>query len=209
MNIVLENYNKAIKGKGILNDINYEFNRGNIYGLYGRNGSGKTMLLRAIAGLIYPTSGRVLIDGKELHKEISFPKNMGIIIENMEMLPQYDAYTNLKLLAKIRKRANDDDIREAIQRVGLENAGDKKVKEYSLGMRQKLSIAQAIFEEPELLLLDEPTNGLDENSINDIRNVLLELKNKGTTIILASHNKEDISLLSDVVIRMEDGRMAL
>lgn len=207
MNIELKNYSKQIKGRMVLNNINYTFESGKIYGMFGRNGSGKTMLMRAIAGLIYPTTGEVIIDGKLLHKDISFPENMGVIIENMELMPQYDGFTNLKLLSKIRKKANDDDINLALKKVGLSDAGKKKVKEYSLGMKQKLSIAQAIFEKPQILLLDEPTNALDEKSIQDVRNIFLEFKEEGAIIIVASHNKEDISLLSDVKIEMEQGRI--
>lgn len=207
MNVKIENYTKTIKGKNVLERVNYEFNGGNIYGLFGRNGSGKTMLMRAIAGLIYPTEGHVIIDGSVLHKDISFPENMGIIIENMEMMPQYDGYTNLKLLSKIRKKATDKDINEALEKVGLNDVGKKKVKAYSLGMKQKLSIAQAIFEKPEILLLDEPTNALDEKSIEDIRKLLLELKEQGTLIIIASHNKDDIKCLADVVLEVDNGRI--
>lgn len=207
MKVEVKDYSKIIKGKTILDHVNYSFTGGKIYGLYGRNGSGKTMLMRAIAGLIYPTQGQILIDGQQLHKDISFPKNTGIIIENMELMPQYDAYTNLKLLARIKKQATDDDIKEALKKVGLGNVGKKEVKAYSLGMKQKLSIAQAIFEKPELLLLDEPTNALDEKSVEDVRNLLLELKKTGVTIIIASHNKDDIRYLADVVLEVDSGKI--
>ena len=203
--IKVENYTKVIKGKTILDNVNYIFENGMIYGLYGRNGSGKTMLLRAIAGLIFPTQGRVMFDDKELHKDISFPPSVGIIIENTNMFPQYDAFTNLKILAKIKGIATDDDIREAIRTVGLDPESKDKVKTYSLGMKQKLAIAQAIFESPDLLLLDEPTNALDEKSIEDIRKVLIDKKNEGKTIIIASHNKEDLQILSDVTLHVESG----
>ena len=179
MEVEVKNYSKKLKGRNVLDNVSYKFEGGNIYGLYGRNGSGKTMLMRAVAGLIFPTSGEVIIDGKVLHKEISFPKDMGVIIENMELMPQYDAYDNLKILGKIRKTATDDDINSTLEKVGLHDVKGKKVRTYSLGMKQKLAIAQAIFEHPKLLLLDEPTNALDEESINDIRKLLLELKEKG------------------------------
>ena len=207
MEVEVKNYSKKLKGRNVLDNVSYKFEGGNIYGLYGRNGSGKTMLMRAVAGLIFPTSGEVIIDGKVLHKEISFPKDMGVIIENMELMPQYDAYDNLKILGKIRKTATDDDINSTLEIVGLHEDKGKKVRTYSLGMKQKLAIAQAIFEHPKLLLLDEPTNALDEESINDIRKLLLELKEKGVLIIVASHNKEDIELLSDVKINMADGKI--
>ena len=207
MEVEVKNYSKKLKGRNVLDNVSYKFEGGNIYGLYGRNGSGKTMLMRAVAGLIFPTSGEVIIYGKVLHKEISFPKDMGVIIENMELMPQYDAYDNLKILGKIRKTATDDDINSTLEKVGLHDVKGKKVRTYSLGMKQKLAIAQAIFEHPKLLLLDEPTNALDEESINDIRKLLLELKEKGVLIIVASHNKEDIELLSDVKINMADGKI--
>ena len=207
MEVEVKNYSKKLKGRNVLDNVSYKFEGGNIYGLYGRNGSGKTMLMRAVAGLIFPTSGEVIIDGKVLHKEISFPKDMGVIIENMELMQQYDAYDNLKILGKIRKTATDDDINSTLEKVGLHDVKGKKVRTYSLGMKQKLAIAQAIFEHPKLLLLDEPTNALDEESINDIRKLLLELKEKGVLIIVASHNKEDIELLSDVKINMADGKI--
>ena len=207
MEVEVKNYSKKLKGRNVLDNVSYKFEGGNIYGLYGRNGSGKTMLMRAVAGLIFPTSGEVIIDGKVLHKEISFPKDMGVIIENMELMPQYDAYDNLKILGKIRKTATDDDINSTLEKVGMHDVKGKKVRTYSLGMKQKLAIAQAIFEHPKLLLLDEPTNALDEESINDIRKLLLELKEKGVLIIVASHNKEDIELLSDVKINMADGKI--
>ena len=207
MEVEVKNYSKKLKGRNVLDNVSYKFEGGNIYGLYGRNGSGKTMLMRSVAGLIFPTSGEVIIDVKVLHKEISFPKDMVVIIENMELMPQYDAYDNLKILGKIRKTATDDDINSTLEKVGLHDVKGKKVRTYSLGMKQKLAIAQAIFEHPKLLLLDEPTNALDEESINDIRKLLLELKEKGVLIIVASHNKEDIELLSDVKINMADGKI--
>ncbi len=205
--IKINSLSKVIKKKTILDNISYQFNSGKIYGLYGRNGSGKTMLLRAISGLIFPTEGEIYIDDKLMHKDIGFPPSVGIIIENSGLLPQYDGFTNLKILSKIKQMASDDDIRKAIEQVGLDPMSKAKVKTYSLGMRQKLSIAQAIFEKPKLLLLDEPSNALDEESINNLRNLLIKLRDQGTTIIIASHNKEDIEILSDYKIKMVDGKM--
>ena len=207
MKIEIKDYTKVIKGKTILDNINYTFEGGRIYGLQGRNGSGKTMLLRAVSGLMFATSGHVIVDGRELHKDIEFPENLGLIIESTELLPQFDAFTNLKLIAGIKKVATDDDIRKAIDDVGLDEAGDKKVKEYSLGMRQKLAIAQAVFEKPEILLLDEPTNGLDEASVEKIRKLLKELSESCTLIIVASNSNEDMVFLSDELIKMDNGRI--
>ncbi len=205
--VVLDHLCKSIKKKEVLRDISYSFEEGKIYGLYGRNGSGKTMLLRAVCGLIFPTSGTVDIDGKRLHQEISVPPSVGVIIENTELLPQYDALTNLKILAKIKKIVSEEEIKETIRMVGLDPESRQKVKAYSLGMRQKLAIAQAIFEKPELLLLDEPTNALDENSVINIRELFLKLREKGTTIIIASHNKEDLSVLADETLYINQGKL--
>ena len=203
--IQVKNLSKEIKGKYILNNINLSFERGKIYGLYGRNGSGKTMLLRALAGLLIPTEGEIDMDGKILHKDMDFPENVGIIIENTSLLPQFDGFTNLKQLGKIRNVATDEDIDNALDTVGLKGE-NKKVKAYSLGMRQRLSIAQAIFEKPELLLLDDPTNALDENYINKVREILLKEKDRGAIVIIASHNKDDLRILADEIISMSDGK---
>lgn len=205
--VVLNNLCKVIKNKNVLQNINYTFEDGKIYGLYGRNGSGKTMLLRAICGLIFPTEGTVDIDGKRLHKDISVPPRIGVIIEHTDLLPQYDALTNLKILAKVKKIVSEENIKDTIRAVGLDPESHQKVKAYSLGMRQKLAIAQAIFERPELMLLDEPTNALDEASIINIRNLLLKRKEEGATILIASHNKEDLNILADEMLYMDEGKL--
>ena len=204
--IIIENLSKTIKNNKILDNVNLTFESGHVYGLVGRNGSGKTMLLRAICGLIFPDSGKVIIDGKQLHKDISFPESCGIIIENTDHLPNFSAFDNLKMLSEIKNTANDNMIKSAIKSVGLDPDSKKKVKTFSLGMKQRLSIAQALFEDPDILLLDEPTNALDEDGVNDVRRILLEQKKKNKLIIIASHNKEDISLLSDTVISVSNGR---
>ena len=204
--IIIENLSKTIKNNKILDNVNLTFESGHVYGLVGRNGSGKTMLLRAICGLIFPDSGKVIIDGKQLHKDISFPESCGIIIENTDLLPNFSAFDNLKMLSEIKNTANDNMIKSAIKSVGLDPDSKKKVKTFSLGMKQRLSIAQALFEDPDILLLDEPTNYLDEDGVNDVRRILLEQKKKNKLIIIASHNKEDISLLSDTVISVSNGR---
>lgn len=204
--IIIENLSKTIKNNKILDNVNLTFESGHVYGLVGRNGSGKTMLLRAICGLIFPDSGKVIIDSKQLHKDISFPESCGIIIENTDLLPNFSAFDNLKMLSEIKNTANDNMIKSAIKSVGLDPDSKKKVKTFSLGMKQRLSIAQALFEDPDILLLDEPTNALDEDGVNDVRRILLEQKKKNKLIIIASHNKEDISLLSDTVISVSNGR---
>lgn len=201
------NYTKEIKGKKVLDNINISFESGKIYGIVGRNGSGKTMLLRAICGLIFPNMGEVYIRDKRLHKDISFPENTGVIIENTELLPNFSGYENLKILSKIQNKVTDREIYEAIDKVGLDPKNNKKVKTYSMGMKQRLSIAQAIFENPDILLLDEPTNSLDIDGVNDIRELLIDMKQKDKTILIASHNKEDINILADEIISISDGKI--
>ncbi|MBH0161831.1 ABC transporter ATP-binding protein [Fictibacillus sp. 26RED30] len=203
--IEVKDLSKKIKQTYVLRDISFQFERGKIYGIYGKNGSGKTMLLRSLAGLLIPTEGKVLINSKELHNDISVPPSVGIIIENMQLLPQFDAATNLKMLAKIKKIATKDEINESIKRVGLEQHGKLKVKKYSLGMKQRLNLAQAIFEKPDILLLDEPTNAIDEKGVSLVHKVLTEEKERGAIVIIASHNKEDLSLLCDYTLKMSDG----
>ncbi|MBQ3497502.1 MAG: ABC transporter ATP-binding protein [Clostridia bacterium] len=207
MKITVKNYTKIIKKKTVLSNINYTFNGGKIYGLYGRNGCGKTMLLRAICGLILPTEGEVIIDNKVIGKDIEFPDSVGIIIENIEMLSEYNAFQNLKMIAKIKKIATDSEIKDALELVGLDPYDKKKVKTYSLGMKQKLNIAQAIMEKPQLLLLDEPTNALDTDSVNNLRNLLLKMKDEGVLIIIASHNQDDINVLCDEIVNISNGEV--
>lgn len=207
MKVVFNNYNKLIKKKEILTDINLTFESGKIYGLHGHNGSGKTMLLRAICGLILPTCGSVTVDGKTVGKDIEFPDSVGVIIENMSLIPEYTGFKNLQLLAGIKKKIGDSEIRDTLISVGLDPDDKRKVKEYSLGMKQKLNFAQAIMEKPELLLLDEPTNAMDVQTVGKVRSILAEMKEKGTLIIIASHNKEDLDALCDEFIDICDGKI--
>jgi ABC-2 type transport system ATP-binding protein len=202
---VLNNVSKTIKGQDVLKEVNYNFEKGTIYGLCGPNGSGKTMILRVLSGLVIPTKGTVEINDKILHKDISFPPSVGIIIENMELLPKLTAKDNLIALSEIKKVATEEDINDALKRVGLET--DKPVKKYSLGMRQRLNIAQAIFEKPDLILLDEPTNALDEDGVKLIYNVLEEERERGACIIMATHNKSDFSTICDKILKVSEGKM--
>ena len=206
--LILRHVTKTPKNRKVLKDITARFESGKIYGFYGRNGSGKTMLLRAIAGLIYPEEGEICINGQKLQEDIDFPPDMGVIIEHTSLLPQYSAYMNLKMLSEIRKVATDEDICTALRRVSLDPDDKRKVKVYSLGMKQRLAIAQAIFEHPKLLLLDEPTNALDEESIREIRTLLLNMRDEGCMILLASHNKDDLKLLCDEIYRMDEGMLS-
>lgn len=203
--IEVKNISKTLKGNQVLKDISYTFDNGKIYGIYGYNGCGKTMFLRSIAGLLVLDKGQVIIDGKELHKDVSFPESTGIVIEHMELLPNYTAFQNLEILSKIRRIASKNDIKEALENVGLKPDSPQKVKKFSLGMKQRLNIAQAIFEGQKILLLDEPTNAIDEKGIELIYNLLRSLKEQGATIIIASHHKEDLNELCDVTIKIEKG----
>ena len=200
-----KNYCKSIKSRPILNNVSYNFEYGKIYGIYGHNGSGKTMLLRAIAGLLVPDSGSVVIDGKVLHKDMSFPPSIGIVIENMNLLPQYNAFDNLKILGKIKKTATDEDIKTALERVGLKS--DLKVKKFSLGMKQRLNIAQAVFEKQKIILLDEPTNALDNDGVQLIYKLLKEEKERGALVVITTHHKEDLEEICDVVLEMTEGEL--
>lgn len=207
--ICIKNLTKSIKGNTILDNINYKFEAGNIYGIYGHNGSGKTMLFRAISGLIRPTSGSINISGKELHKDIDFPESIGVVIENPEFWPNYTGWQVLKMLSNIKNIINDEDIEEALFRVGLEPNDKKTIKKYSLGMKQRLGIAQAIMEKADIIILDEPTNALDEDGIELIHKLILEEKKRGAIILIASHNKYDIDILSDIKLRMNGGKLII
>ncbi|MGN0385667.1 MAG: ATP-binding cassette domain-containing protein [Lachnospiraceae bacterium] len=203
--ICVENLSLSIKGKEILKSVSHSFERGQIHGLIGRNGSGKTMLMKCICGFVRPTKGKVTIEGKVIGKDCDFPENIGIIIETPGFIPYYSGYHNLKLLAALNRRIDNDGIKQTMRTVGLDPNLKLQVRKYSLGMRQRLGLAQAIMENPDLLILDEPMNGLDKEGVNDMRRYLLNLKEQGKTILIASHNSEDISTLCDTVCEMEKG----
>lgn len=205
--IQLQNVTKRIKENTVLDNVSYTFKSGFVYGLYGQNGSGKTMLLRAISGLINLDSGSIFIDGEKLHDKIEFPPETGIVIENMELLPEYSAKRNLQMLAKIKNIADEKDISFSLERVGLDPDSDKKVKKFSLGMKQRLNIAQAIFENQKIILLDEPTNALDEDAVQLIYKIIREEKSRGATIIVATHHKEDLKEVCDVILKIAEGKI--
>ncbi len=197
--------NLTIKKTTILKDVSMSFEKGKIHGLVGRNGSGKTMLMKCICGFVKPTTGVIIVDNKHVGKDCDFPKNMGIIIETPGFIPYYSGYKNLKLLADLNKKISSEQVKAAMEKVGLDPNLKRHVKKYSLGMRQRLGLAQAIMENPDLLILDEPMNGLDKEGVQDMRTYLLELKEQGKTIILASHSTEDIEVLCDTVCEMDKG----
>ena len=205
--IQLQNVTKRIKENTVLDNVSYTFKSGFVYGLYGQNGSGKTMLLRAISGLINLDSGSIFIDGEKLHDNIEFPPETGIVIENMELLPECSAKRNLQMLAKIKNIADEKDISFSLERVGLDPDSDKKVKKFSLGMKQRLNIAQAIFENQKIILLDEPTNALDEDAVQLIYKIIREEKSRGATIIVATHHKEDLKEVCDVILKIAEGKI--
>lgn len=205
--IKLENVSLKIKKDVILDKINVNFEKGKIHGLIGRNGSGKTMLMKCICGFVKVTSGQVIVDNKIIGKDCDFPNNIGVIIETPGFIPYYSGFRNLKLLAKINNKITDDDIKRAMESVGLNPILKRAVGKYSLGMRQRLGLAQAIMENPEILILDEPMNGLDKEGVQDMRKYLIELRKQGKTIILASHSSEDISVLCDTVNEMDKGKI--
>lgn len=205
--IVIENYSKKIGNNVVLSDINLMMESGIVYGLKGKNGSGKTMLMRAISGLIYPTSGRIIINDKILGKDVSFPESIGVLIENPSFLPQYSGFENLKMIASIKYNITDDTIKAYMNEIGLDPEDTKKYRKYSLGMKQKLGIICAIMENPDIIILDEPINALDEESVEKVKQILTRIKSENKIIIIACHDKEELFYLSDKIIEIEGGKI--
>ncbi len=205
MELIAENVSKKIRGKIILADININFSERNIYGFVGRNGSGKTMLFRALSGLMSVDYGRIIWNGKVLRRDLSVLPSLGIVLENAGLYPNLTAIENLKYLAGLTKRIGVEEIRRAICRVGLDPDDKRPYGKYSLGMKQRLTIAQAVMERPDVIMLDEPTNALDESGVSIIRKLILEEKERGAIIMLASHNSEDIRILVDHLYRIDGG----
>lgn len=202
-----EDYCKSFKSAEVLKNINLTLESGKVIGLKGKNGSGKTMLMRAISELILPTSGKVYINDKELGRQISFPPSIGILIENPSFISNYTGFKNLKILASIQNRISDDEIRDAIRKVGLDPDDKRTFKKYSLGMKQRLGIAAAIMERPDIVILDEPINALDEAGAGLIKGLLDELKANGSLIIIACHDTEELNYLSDEIYEIYDGEI--
>lgn len=203
--VELENVTKIIRHNSVLKSVSFKFEKGNVYGIKGVNGSGKTMLLRMISGLIYPTEGKVLYEGKILGKEISFPESIGVLIENPSFIDSYTGFNNLKLLTSLNDIVGDDEIRETLLRVGLEPDDKRKYKKYSLGMKQRLGIAAAIVENPEIILFDEPLNALDTKGVELFDKIIKEEKQKGKLIIMTCHDEKKLYSYSNKILFMENG----
>ena len=209
MVIEVRNVCKSFKNINVLNNVNMTFESGRIYGINGRNGSGKSVLLKILCGIYYPSSGCVLYDGKESSSEVIISSNIRALIENPSFFPSLTGFENLKVLAKIQNKISDKDIDWALKSVNLFQEKNKKYSEYSLGMKQKLGIAQVIMENPQVLVLDEPFNGIEEESVKKITKFLINEKNKGKIIILSSHIKDDLENISDVIYRFDAGNVTI
>ena len=207
MELAANNINKTIRGKVILSNVSLCLKSGNVYGFAGRNGSGKTMLFRALSGLMRIDSGSIVWEDKTLHKDIAVLPSLGIIIENAGLYPNFTGIQNLTYLANLTKRVGREEIIHAITRVGLDPYDKRLYGKYSLGMKQRLAIAQAVMEKPDVIMSDEPTNSLDETGVEEIRKIILEEKARGALILIASHNKEDIRVLADEWYKVENGQV--
>ena len=207
--IKVENVSKGFAQERVLRSVTRKFESGLIHGIVGNNGSGKTVLMKCICGFLVPTEGKITVNGQIVGKDVDFPGNMGLIIETPGFLPNVSGVKNLEILASLNKKIGLSEIAEAIRTVGLDPKLNKPVGKYSLGMRQRLGIAQAIMEDPKLLILDEPLNGLDKHGVAEMRALIKSLKAKGKTILLASHNQADIDELCDTVCEMDAGVMTM
>lgn len=207
MKVELKNVSKRLNDVTVLEDISLTLESGTIYGLKGKNGCGKTMLMRMMAGLIYPTSGTVSIDGEILHKDIATPRSIGILIENPAFLPGYTGQRNLELLAGLTGKADRTQIAKTMSRVGLDPNDKRTYRKYSLGMKQRLGIACALMEYPDLILLDEPINAIDEKGVPKIWEALQEEKQRGALIVIACHDTEELESLADQIITIEEGKI--
>lgn len=206
--IDIDSVSLKIKGTRILDSVSLQCGENEICGIIGRNGSGKTMLMRCVCGFVKPTAGTIKVSGKTVGKDTDFIPDAGIIIETPGFIPRYSGFKNLCLLAEIRGKTGKEEIRRAMETAGLDPDLKRSVKKYSLGMRQRLGLAQAVMEDPSVLILDEPFNGLDKDGVKDMRKYLLDLKESGKTIMLASHSMEDIRILCDRVYEMDHGKLS-
>ncbi len=206
--IEIKNVTKIIKHNTVIDNVSLTVNSGKITGLKGVNGSGKTMLMRLVSGLILPTSGEIIIDGETLGKDITFPRSIGTLIENPAFLDNYSGFQNLKLLASIQGKISDEEIREAIIAVELNPDDKKKFRKYSLGMKQRLGIAAAVMEHPDIIILDEPTNALDSDGVQMVKRILQKEKERGALILISCHDLDVLKELSDVIYLMNVGRLS-
>ena len=210
MNIIsVKNLSKDFGQERVLKSVTRDFEKGRIHGIVGNNGSGKTVLMKCICGFLIPDSGSITVNGERVGVDVDFPRDMGLIIETPGFLPNVTGMKNLEILASLNKKIGLEEIAAAIRRVGLDPLMKKPVGKYSLGMRQRLGIAQAIMEDPALLILDEPLNGLDKHGVREMRQLIKGLKEQGKTILLASHNQGDIDELCDTVCEMDAGVMTM
>lgn len=207
MEIIVKSATKYIKKALILDDVNIQLTGGKIYGLKGPNGSGKTMLMRLLCGLIRPTSGEVWIDGKKLGKDMDFPESVGLLIENPAFLPNYTGYENLELLAQIRGKIGAEQICQSLMEVGLDPHDPRRYRKYSLGMKQRLGIAAAIMEKPDLLIVDEPTNALDDSGVEQICTILRRERERGALVVIACHDSLLLETLSDEIYKIYEGKV--
>ncbi|MCI8825857.1 MAG: ATP-binding cassette domain-containing protein [Lachnospiraceae bacterium] len=207
MKIEIKNYTKIIKGSTVLDNINVVFESGKIYGLKGKNGSGKTMLMRAISGLIRPSSGEVMIENEVLGRDISFPRSIGVLIENPAFLANETGFSNLRMLADLGEGVSNEDIEAVLSELGLDSKDKKSYKKYSLGMKQKLGIAAAVMEHPDIIILDEPINALDQDSVEVVKKIIIRERDRGAVIILACHDTEELEYLSDEIVCIQDGKI--
>lgn len=206
--IVIDHVSKHFKNEQVLKDIHLTLTDQQIYGFVGRNGSGKSVLFKMICGYILPDEGAITVNGKVIGKDVDFPESLGALIETPGFIWYQTGFANLWYLAKIRHQISKEKVRETIRKVGLDPDSKKWVGKYSLGMKQRLGIAQAIMEEPDILILDEPMNSLDEKGVGDIRRLLLEYRQPGRIILITSHNKDDIEALCDEVFYLKNGQIA-
>lgn len=207
MNVQLHHISKTIGKAVILEDIRMELHGGVVYGFSGKNGCGKTMLMRCISGLMKPTSGAVILDGKQLWRDLSFPESIGMLLETPSFLPHLTGFDNLALLAAICGVITQEDIARILREVGLDPEDRRKYRKYSLGMKQRLGIAAALMESPALIILDEPINALDASGVEEIRALIIREKERGALIIVACHDKEELHLLADEIFYLESGRL--
>lgn len=208
MKIEIKNVTKIIKKTKVIDSVSLKFEGGKIYGLSGKNGCGKTMLMRLISGLIYPTTGEIIINDKILGRDCSFPESIGLLIENPAFLTDYTAYENLKMLnGMVGKKLSKEEILDVIESVGLDPKDKRKYYKFSLGMKQRLGIAAAIMGKPEVILLDEPINAIDVDGVSEIRNLIRDLRDEDRVIVIACHDKEEMEYMADEIIYMKDGKI--